>query len=181
MVRRNQQELNIDRQIGKVKAKMMNLAHRSNSACVKVLREYAQKVKERAAWFAPEESGALGNPDNWRVYEKEDGLNGRLTFTVRIKRGAKRHHKGRTSLISQYAAPMHDRTDYTIRGWDKEGNEINSRAKANRTPPRDQKRLSKYPNGSGNYVGRLYLTRALNQYRLITLQKLREAVAKELK
>ncbi|EOB4971264.1 hypothetical protein KW516_19100 [Vibrio fluvialis] len=177
---RKQIELRIDRQIGQVKAKMSNLAERSNSACVAVLREYANKIKARAAWYAPEETGALGDPKNWVVEEKRNGRNNRLTFTVKMRPGARRIKNGRSVPVSRYAKYMHD-GEYTIRGFDKMGREINSRAKANRTPPAGEKRLSKYPNGSGNYVGKLFLVRAVNQYRLITLEKLREAVAKELK
>lgn len=160
---------------------MMNLAQRSSRACVAVMRDYADKVRRRAAWFAPEETGALGDLKNWEVIERKNGINRRLTFTVQIKPSAMRILKGRAVPVTRYAKYMHDDTSYKIRGRDKLGKEINSRAKANRTPPRGQKRLSKYPNRSGNYVGRLFLTRAINQYRLPILEKLREAVAKELK
>lgn len=176
--RRN--DLRIEQQVGRVKAKMVNLAERSSNACVAVLREYAHKIKTRAAWYAPEETGALGDQKNWMVEEKRTGKNGRLTFTVKMRPGVRRISGSRSVPVSRYAKHMHN-NEYTIRGFDKMGREINSRAKANRTPPAGQKRLSKYPTGAGNYVGRLFLTRAVNQYRLITLEKLREAVAKELK
>ena len=181
MIQRSRTELSIEQQIGKVKAKMVNLAERSNSACVKVMREYAEKVKLRAARYAPEETGALGDPSKWKVEEKKNGINRRLTFTVKLKPNVRRNFRGKSIPISRYAKYMHD-GDYTIQGFkkvkgskDKKGKEINSRAKANR------EHLSKYPNNSGTYVGRLFLTRAVNQYRLKTLEMLRKAVAKELK
>lgn len=153
-----------------IKLNIQNIGERAVRGAQAALEKEALKTMQQAMDFAPLKDGPLSSPLNWEMRKAADGINGRNTFTVRLKEGAiarRRKSKNGTRVVylREYARLVHDGV-YNLGE--------NSKKKAARLG------YSFSPVSGGKYVGRLYLTRAANIRRLPTHRAVLEATKRAL-
>lgn len=152
--------------IERIRARMVNLAERTNRAALRVMRKEANTVMGLAMRFAPHDKGLLDAKESWQLKESRTGINGRLEFTIALNNRRWLLRGGKRITLAQYSEFMHN-------GWSVfrpyslgKGSIAKARASG----------LGITPTGSGYYVGWRYLTRALRVRQLRTIQQVRSAV-----
>ena len=152
--------------IEKIKLKMSNLARRTTSEALDILKVEAENVRDLAINFAPHDKGMLDSPDSWVIEKTRTGINGRYEFTIKLRNGRWFIRNGKRISLGMYAELMHN-------GW---GSHTPYNLRKGSKDKAGELGLSITPTASGKYVGWKFLTRAGRVRRLITTLRLRQAI-----
>ena len=141
---------------------MRLLANQTVSMSMTVMKDYAEKIKQRILESVPRDTGALERPTTWEIKNTN-----KHEIKVQIRKEARRYKHGRRQRVTRYAKYMNDGID----------------GKKYKLGPKSIQKNNGSPDygGMGKYVGWLFTQRAANHYRLPVLQSMRKEIGKGLR
>lgn len=150
----NQSAINVRRDIDRVRASITMKVNLAESASVGILESEAGKIADLAAKYAPHKTGLLDGSTGAKSFlvERQNGGRGQVGFVVKLNMRKWKMVSGKRVNLSEYAWRTH--SGY---GWKnlRKGSKDKARALG----------LAINPSYDGKYVGRLFLSRAVNQRR----------------
>lgn len=160
-------DVHITKHIAMIKAEMVNTSGRVVRAGQKALEKEAHEIVKLAVRYAPHKDGNLDNPRNWVVDKKQSGANRRNVFTVRLKENTVIGHTkklGKSIRLRDYARRMESSFYNLGQGSIAKAHGLGVGTQASR----------------GEYVGRLYFSRAINRRRIAVNGNVLKAVQRGL-
>jgi hypothetical protein len=161
----SQSVVNVRKDIERVRAGITTKVNLAESVSVGILESEAGKIADLASKYAPHKTGLLDGSTGAKSFlvERQRGGRGQVGFVVKLNLRKWKMVSGKRVSISDYAWKIHSGF-----GWENLGK--GSRDKARSLG------LAINPTYDGKYVGRLFLSRAVNQRRGAITYYLKRAV-----